>query len=165
MYREAQQRLDDAERLSNAFEIGEHSDSPYLLELLGLELLLKLIYEVNSGKPSSHKHEYEKIYNDLPSGIQERLINLAGEWIGPSGLNDRTDEILKEWGKNFIALRYPYEKYKGFSEEQYRKLGTDWLASGGELEKATFRYHPNELRGMLHALRTVANEIADKLFN
>lgn len=59
MYKEGLQRLRDAETLSEAMALGEQSDSPYLLSLLGLELLLKFVFEAVLCKPG-RGHEYEK---------------------------------------------------------------------------------------------------------
>lgn len=50
MYEEAMKRLHDAQTLSEAMTFGDSTDSPYLLKLLGLELLLKLVYEHRVGK-------------------------------------------------------------------------------------------------------------------
>jgi hypothetical protein len=56
-------------------------------------------------------------------------------------------ELFATWSKNFIALRYPYEKYEGFTEEQYRARGEAWLAAGADPAAADFTYHPEELNG------------------
>lgn len=159
MYREALQRLDDAEVLYGASSINTRSDSVHLLQLLGLELLLKLIHEVTVQKKLNHSHAYEKIFQELPDYVQDRLLRVAGERIGPSALSEDAVAVLKEWGQNFIALRYPYERYESLTEEQYRALGEQWVAKGCPSEEATFRYHPEEMFGMLHALRLVAEEI------
>lgn len=164
MHQEALQRLADADALrrSTRFDVG--SDSVYLLQLLGLELLLKLLYEVALQKKASHCHAYEKIFKALPNGLQGKLLELIGERIGPSALSRDAVPILKDWGKNFIALRYPYERYQSFTEEQYAALGEQWIAKGSRIEEATFRYHPEELRGMLHALCVVAEEMVNQSF-
>ena len=61
MHQEALQRLRDAETLSEAMALGEQSDSPYLLSLLGLELLLKFVFESVLCKPG-RGHDYEKLF-------------------------------------------------------------------------------------------------------
>ncbi len=163
MHQEALRRLRDAETLSAAMGLGEESDSPYLLRLLGLELLLKFVFESVLRKPG-RGHEYEKLFNELPSDLQSRLLLLAGEHVGPSALASNHQLVLQEWGKNFIALRYPWERYDGLSEEQYARVGDEWAANGAPLEGATFRYHPIELSGALDALRLVAAEMANPSF-
>ncbi len=164
MHREALQRLTDAEVLYRASAIDAPSDSVHLLQLLGLELLLKLVHEVVLQEKSKHRHAYEKIFQALPTHLQSRLLKLAGERIGPSILSRDAISVLKEWGRNFIALRYPYERYDSLTEEQYAALGKQWLDAGAPIEDATFRYHPDELFGMLYALRLVAEEMANQSF-
>jgi len=164
MHREALQRLEDAEALCRASRVDTRSNSVHLLQLLGLELLIKLVHEVVLQKKSDHRHAYEKIFEALPDHLQSRLLKLASERIGPSGLSKNAESIFKEWGENFIALRYPYERYESLTEEEYVALGEEWVAKGGPIDEATFRYHPEELFGMLHALRLVAEEMANQSF-
>lgn len=64
--------------------------------------------------------------------------------------------MLADWSHNFVALRYPYEKFLNDTAEAYLKRGDDWHAAGSPLETADFRFHPEELLGMLHALRVEA---------
>jgi len=164
MHQEALKRLKDAETLSQAMPLGESTDSTYLLQLLGLELLLKIVFESALGR-LGRGHEYEKLFDELPQNLQTRLLALAGERVGPSALAENHGLVLKEWGQNFIALRYPWERYAMLSEEQYSTLGDEWVIKGAPLEEATFRYHPEELVGFLAALRVVAAEAANPTFN
>ena len=164
MHREALQRLADAEVLHRASAIDAPSASIHLLQLLGLELLLKLVHEVVLQEKSTHSHAYEKIFQALPVHLQNRLLKLAEERIGPSILSRDAIPVLKEWGRNFIDLRYPYERYESLTEEQYAALGKQWVAKGAPMEEASFRYHPEELFGMLHALRLVAEEMATQSY-
>ena len=164
MYQEALQRLKDAETLSQAISLGESADSAYLLKLLGLEILLKIVYEFTLCKPG-RRHEYEKLFGELPQNLQTRLLALAGERVGLSALAENHELVLKEWGKNFVALRYPWERYATLSEEQYSTISEAWVSKGAPLEEATFRYHPEELVGMLSALCLVAAEAAEPSFN
>ncbi len=158
MHQEALQRLQDAETLHKALKHSERTNSPHLLRLLGLELLLKCVFESVVGRPG-HGHEYQKLFDELPLAIQERLLSLAGERVGPSALAGNHLAILKEWGQNFIALRYPWERYANMSEEQYSKIADDWMERGAPIEEAEFRYHPEELVGILAAFRQVAFEV------
>jgi len=164
MYREALRRLRDADTLSDATGLSEQSDSPYLLRLLGLELLLKLIHEAVLFK-AGRGHEYAQLFNDLPGDLQERLLSLAGERVGPSALASKHVLVLQEWGRNFIALRYPWERYSNMSEDEYSQVAKTWAGRGAPLEEATFRYFPEELVGFLAALRTVADELVEGLTN
>lgn len=163
MYREAIQRLDDAETLASAVALGESTDSPYLLKLLGFELLLKFVYEVTLKKQALFKHQYQVGFKDLPIDLQNKLLGSAGEWSGPSALSNNHEAVLEEWGRNFIDLRYPYEKYEGYTQEEYVAVGERWIANGVSLDAAKFRYYPNELHGFLKAFRQVAEEMANNL--
>lgn len=160
MHQQALQRLSDSELLHNASDDGDQFDSQYLLRLLGMELLLKVVFEKTLHE-KAHGHRYDKLFKRLPEDLQDRLIRLAGERIGPSGLTDNAQSLFKEWGQNFVALRYPWERYDGLSEDQYATLEEKWIAEGAPLKKATFRYHPEELFGMLYALQTVADELRE----
>lgn len=164
MRQEALQRLRDADTLSQTMPLGERSNSPYLLRLLGLELLLKFVHESVVRIPDC-THKYEKLFSNLPQELQTRLLSLATERVGPSGLDQNHESILQEWGQNFIALRYPWERYKALSEEQYSNVGEEWLSKGAPLEEARFRYHPEELVGLLAALQHVAGELANPSYN
>jgi hypothetical protein len=158
MHSEALQRLRDAHTLSEAMGFVEQSDSPYLLRLLGLELLLKLVFESSLCK-RAHGHKYERLFSQLPGHLQARLLLLAGERIGRSTLTENHAAVFKEWGQNFVALRYPWERYKSLSEEQYANLGKEWAARGYPLEGARFLYYPEELFGILTALQVVTDEL------
>jgi hypothetical protein len=80
-------------------------DIGYLLRLLGLELLLKAVHEATCGKASRHGHRYDAIFAALPEGVRKRLLDVAGERIGPSGQNHNAPGVLAEWGRNFIDMR------------------------------------------------------------
>lgn len=129
MHREALQRLDDADLLHRASGPEGGSNSVHL-------------HEVAVKKRASRGHAYEAILGALPTDLRNRLLKIAGERIGPSSLSTDALAILKEWGKNFVSLRYPYERYESLSEVQQAALGPQWLVNGGRLEDATFRYYP-----------------------
>jgi len=164
IHKEALRRLRDADTLTEALSLSESTDSPYLLRLLGLELLLKFVHESVLLTPA-RGHDYEKLFNRLPADLQSRLLSLAGERVGPSALASNHNLVLQEWGQNFIALRYPWERYEGMSEDDFSRVSAEWVANGAPLDDATFRYHPEELVGLLAALRVVASELADNTFS
>ena len=148
MYEEALGRLVDAETLAGAMTLSEQSNSPYLLRLLGLELLLKLIYEITLRKPGKG-HDYAKLFDELPGNLQKRVLALAGERLGPSVLCLKHTRVLQEWGMNFVALRYPWDRYPDVSEEEFARIGMQWSDEGAPLDEAVFRYFPEELFGFL----------------
>ena len=155
MKREALQRLRDAETLEGLIS---QTDSAYLLRLLGLELLLKVVHESEVGKCPRH-HRYAEIFGGLPHDVQQCILSLAETRIGPSALGGNPIAVFREWGDNFVSLRYPWEKYEGLSNmERYSRVGAAWIAKGAPLDEATFRYHPKELFGILHALQAFLDE-------
>lgn len=153
MLREAEERFDAAQLLKAA---GDTSNSAYLLDLLGFELLLKLLVEEHTGEPAPWHHRYAEVFGLLPAEVQRQILESAGERIGPSALSDEPGNVLADLGKNFIGLRYPFQKYTGMSESQYDALGEEWIGAGAPNEIATFRYHPEELFGLIHAAKRVA---------
>ena len=160
MHQEALQRLRDAKTLSEAMGFDEYSDSPYLLRLLGLELLLKFVFESVLKRPA-WGHKYEDFFCALPFDLQARILYVAGARIGPPALASSHKSVFQDWGQNFVALRYPWERYENLSEQQYSKVGEDWVGNGAPLDEAIFRYHPKEMCGVLEALRCVAKELAN----
>ncbi|UYB52744.1 hypothetical protein OCJ37_01895 [Xanthomonas sp. AM6] len=152
MLRESEKRFASAELLRAA---GDESDSAYLLQLVGFELLLKVVVERATAE-KAHGHHYLPLFNQLPQEIQATVLRLAGEWVGSSTLADRHEGVFTDLGGNFVKLRYPYEKYSSLPKEQYQRVGEDWIARGASNAEADFRYHPEELRALTLALREVA---------
>lgn len=153
MLRESERWAKAASALSG---VDGLSDAAYILRLLSFELLLKMLVEEHAGVSAPKHHRFEALFELLPDPVRERLLELAGERIGPSALADSPIVVLKELGENFAALRYPWERYKGLSEQQYAALGPAWVAQGSPLGAAVFRYHPEELYGLTHAAKTLA---------
>jgi len=67
MYREASERLDDAEALKR---VRPDSNASYLLALIAFELLLKFTAytaePANVARKKSFRHDYKKIFDALP---------------------------------------------------------------------------------------------------
>lgn len=136
------------------------SSSSYLLGLLGFELLLKLVYEASTGKEAPHRHAYDVIFRAVPARARGWILIAARTRIGPSALGRRHYEVLKELGSNFVRMRYPWESYKGLTEQEYARLGSDWIAKGGRARDATFRHYPEELFALTDTLRRIAEHLA-----
>lgn len=166
MHREAIRRLSDAQLLVDADPLGSRrADSDHLLNLLGLELLLKFLFEVeHSRQADDFGHDYKAIFSALQPDTQTRLISLCAEHIGPSAFTSEATKILAEWGRNFVGLRYPFDRYRGLTEEQYVATSARWLQKGAKLESATYRFYPQELTGVLYASQTIANKHALQIF-
>ena len=133
------------------------SDASYILQLLSFELLLKTLVEEHAGVRAPRHHRYAEIFNLLPEPVRTKLLEVAAERIGPSGLSETPLLVLEELGGNFSGLRYPWDRYEGLSECQYDALGPAWVAAESPLEQAVFRYHPEELRGLTQAAKAVAD--------
>jgi hypothetical protein len=54
---------------------------------------------------------------------------------------------------NFVRLRYPFEAYKKMNESEYIEYGKLWVKLGAPIEEAEFQYYPEELYGLIKALR------------
>ena len=153
MLRESAKRFASAELLRAA---GDESDSAYLLQLVGFELLLKVVVERATGK-EVYGHHYLPLFNELPEETQSAVLQLACEWAGTSTLTHAHESVLTDLGSNFVKLRYPYEKYSSLTHEQYQQAGEEWISRGALRAEADFRYHPEELRALTLALRQLAD--------
>jgi len=151
MAKEAATRLADGAILSSKLA-GAGSDSAYLLELLAFELLLKAALRINEVTPRPN-HSYSKLFTLLPTDVQTRVRDAASGRTGPDGDFSNLATLLDTWGRNFVALRYPYEKYEGLTEDEYRARGQAWLNAGASESTADFAYYPTELHGLAYALR------------
>ncbi len=152
MAREAAKRSADSAILSSTVA-GAGSDSAYLLELLAFELLLKATLQISGVKPPAN-HSYSRLFALLPSGVQNRLRDTAISRVGPEVDFSNLGRLLDTWGRNFVSLRYPYEKYEGLTEELYRARGETWLQNGADENAADFVYYPEQLHAFTHALKT-----------
>ena len=103
-------------------------------------------------------HEYAELFRLLPAASQTEILEKAGQRVGPTKLASDHEAILAEFGTNFVLLRYPYEKYLHMSEAEFRVHSDKWAATPGGADEGTadFRFHPEELRGMLFALSELA---------
>jgi hypothetical protein len=152
MRRESENRLAAAETLTKA---QDESDTAYLLRLLAFELLLKLLVEVTTGFEAPKHHHFHKLFRLLPQQTQTDLLRVTGQRIGPSALTTNHISVLKDLGRNFVTLRYPFEKYSDMTETEYRDAAVKWLTSGAPTSRGDFRYHPEELFGLTTALKQV----------
>ncbi len=153
MLQESSKRFDSSELLKAS---GDDSDSAYLLQLIGFELLLKVVVEISINSPV-HGHKYQDLFNKLSRREQEDILRIAGERIGPSALSTNHVGVLTDLGSNFVELRYPYEKYGLLTQDQYTQAGASWIAAGAKNADADYRYHPEELFGLTFALKQLAN--------
>jgi HEPN domain-containing protein len=149
MKREAEDRLADADFLSQS--ICRRSDANYLLQLLAFEILLKAVLRITSVN-AKRGHSYRDLFEALPAETQASVRRRAIERMGNGADYSGLPKLLETFGRNFIALRYPYERYEGLSDEAYAAMGEAWVRRGAPLGSATFVYHSEELYGLNFAL-------------
>jgi hypothetical protein len=155
MFDEAGRLFSDAELLAQAVPRVPSSNSPHLLSLLGFELLLKLAYELTNGDRAPQHHKYKVLFANLRPAVRREIEEQARIRVGPAAFEFELDSILEDWTTNFVALRYPYERYSNKSEDEYKRHGPNWVARGAKLEEADFRLHPEALFGMIESLKLV----------
>lgn len=149
MHREAIERLTDSAFLAE--HLVSRADSSYLLGLLAFEILLKAVVLIHSGCPD-RSHSYVDLYDLLPADVQNRVVQIGRTARSDCDLTHWHD-LLSVFGSNFVKLRYPYERYRGMTEEEYHERGRQWADSGSPLDEADFVYHPAELSALTHGLR------------
>jgi hypothetical protein len=147
---EADNRIADANFLRQS--LVKRSDADYLLSLLAFEILLKATVHILTGSQEK-SHCYPELFTALPQDARERIVAAAQERMSTSANYTAVNDLLRAFSQNFVALRYPYEKYERLNEAEYKELGDQWLERGALESEATFTYHPMELDGLLFALR------------
>ena len=150
MYKEANSRLNDAEILSK--NLKRASDSNYLLDLLAFELLLKATALIHA-KRFHRNHNYQELFESLPSNVRNQLMAGANHWSEKSLTEPELQNLLKLYSNNFVRLRYPFEVYEKMDESEYFEHGKKWVELGAPVEDADFKYYPEELYGLNKALR------------
>jgi hypothetical protein len=119
---------------------------------LAFELLLKAVCFVHGTKTQGHK--YRILFSALPLAARRRIRLLAGERMSTAADYSRLGALLDIFAKNFVNLRYPYERYEAYTERRFRRVGEKWVARGAPVARAHFRYRPSELHGLVFALVT-----------
>lgn len=150
MEREAGGRLADADILEGRSEAP--TDSAYLLRLLAMELLLKATARIDDIDPGKG-HGYPALFKKLPKPVSDGLVEVAQNRMTTSADFSDVGRVLGAWAKNFVDLRYPYEKYEGMTPQVYNERTEAWIENGAALESADFQYYPEELHGLVFALQ------------
>ena len=148
MYREASDRLNDAEILCRNIRTR---GSSILLELLAFELLLKCLVLIHNGV-FKRAHNYEELFFCLPVKVQKRVLCAAESRTAGNANYSDIRGLLQTFSKNFVDLRYPYERYKDLNENELKERAERWLAMGAKVEEADFVFYPVELYGLNHAI-------------
>lgn len=77
---------------------------------------------------------------------------------GPLPGYARLTDLLGTYSDNFIGLRYSFEPYEGKTDEEVREAAAAWMAMGAPENRATFALYPEELFGLIEALRETLSE-------
>ena len=91
----------------------------------------------------------------LPPDDAERVWDAAALAPGvhpPTADFHDQKRLLSTFSKNFVQLRYPYERYMEESPAALRARSEEWIEAGAPVEEADFVYYPTELGGLTHAL-------------
>jgi hypothetical protein len=147
LHKEAKLRYLDGEFLNKK----RRSDSGYLLMLLGFELQLKAALYIDKGKNNT-THKYYSIYCTLSKNLKNDIIGNAQIHSQAFDIKNRIKIILESYSYNFVRLRYPYQSYENFTEEEYREYSELYSELGGPDGEAEFEYYPRELYGLYKAL-------------
>lgn len=149
MLADARRRLHDADLLSQTFRSA--SDSPALLQVLALEILLKTAQLVALGK-YKRSHGYWALWTSLPPSVQSSVLAVAGQrYPGHADLS-RLQALLEDWEFAFTRGRYYFERYEGYTLSEQREVGEYWVTLGAPESEAEVRYHPMELSALAHGL-------------
>ena len=151
MYREALDRLNDADLLSQSFK--QHSDSDALLRILAFEVLLKCAIHLTGQEPGRH-HAYTKLWRDLPSSVRSEVLDVASNRMPRHSDLSQLDRLLKWYQYIFENARYHYELYRNYSADEYSELGRLWEELGAPTHEAVIQYHPAELRSLIDGLKS-----------
>lgn len=151
--------LADAKALSGL--TPQVSDAPYLLRLLGFEILLKATLRAHGLSPAGG-HRYRTLLERLPTQVRERVLADAEARTRPGSTDaelpppdySNPGVLLDTFSNNFAGLRYSYEAYEELTDEQLEEQERQWVAGGSITEEATFKYYPEELFGLTEALKT-----------
>lgn len=110
--------LRDASIVEDALCPGRRPGA-YLLQLIALEILLK-IGALSQGHNIKKKHDIEGLFELQSEDLRQRVkASFEGEGLvnlhpSRAGLYEQLGTL----GHNFVAFRYVYEKWFGFSREE-----------------------------------------------
>jgi hypothetical protein len=157
MFREAQDRLHDADILARSFDT--HSDSQAIIRILGFEILLKCALLL-SGQEPKNSHNYKKLWLGLPGYVRKKVVEVASARM--PGYADLTnlEGKLDWWQFVFERARYHYELYADYTLQEQTELGELWIALGAPNHEAVVQYFPSELQCLIEGLSTYVESAA-----
>ncbi len=149
---------DDAEFLKQSTESG--GDGRIQLQILSIEIVLKCVRLLDVGVRNTRKggHDYASIWAELSPTTQSFVLSAANERAQTTLDTRSVASILSDLQRVFELARYPYDLLANESEVAIFKRGREWEAVGSPLDKADFRFHPEEMMTLFHGLRTWAED-------
>jgi hypothetical protein len=149
MYREAQDRLHDADLLASS--LGTRSDSLAIIRILAFEVLLKSALLVSNQEPKP-SHNYKKLWLGLPGYARQEILAVASERMPGHADLSQVEKLLHWYQFVFERARYHYELYDSYTLAEQYELGQYWLELGASTEEAVVQYHPLELDCLITGL-------------
>jgi hypothetical protein len=149
MFREAQDRLHDADILAGSLDT--RSDSQAIVRILGFEILLKCAI-ILSGQEPKGSHNYKNLWLALPGYAQKKVLEVAAATMHGHVDLTNLEEKLKWWQFVFERARYHYELYENYTLKEQAELGELWVAIGAPNHEAVVQYFPLELKCLIAGL-------------
>ncbi|MDX5993699.1 hypothetical protein [Ectopseudomonas alcaliphila] len=149
MFREAQDRLHDAEVLARSLEA--RSDSQAIIRVLGFEILLKCALLL-SGQEPKNSHNYRKLWLGLPGRVKKHVFDVASATMPGHADLTNLEEKLQWWQFVFERARYHYELYENYTLKEQTELGELWVSLGAPTHEAVVQYFPSELECLIAGL-------------
>lgn len=155
MYESAMLRIRDADILSRSLV---SSDSASILRILGMEILLKTAVALSGIEPK-RSHNYAALWNQLPADAHHRVMVVAKRRLPGHAELSNVPKLLVWYRYIFEKVRYPYEQFEDYTEDEIRELSRLWGQDlGAEIEEALVRYYPNELICLIEGLKVYVEE-------
>jgi hypothetical protein len=133
-------------------KLDDFGQSAVILKTLALEILLKSVCVLEGVEPKRHSHDYKALLSTLPSPLAAALLEDARICFGPEADFADFDLILDDLRRAFSQARYGYEVNADLDEPALAGKGAKWLAEGGPLDQADFRFRPMERDALVFAL-------------
>ena len=143
-----------ADRL--AASILDYGPSQIVLKVLAFEIFLKALCRHHNSP--AFGHDYLQMFQSLPNDVQERLLLDAGVRVCVDYHSTGIGVMLKDWRRVFEKHRYDYEQYEDLGSVEYYKI-TKAGANGDHIEGRTINFWPEELFGIMFAIKAFFKEV------
>ncbi len=132
-----------------------------LLALVGLELLVKLVFELATNAQAPKHHRLAELVAGLPDSTRDALtLDVVRRASGH--IEGTFDDALKDWGESMVTMRYPYDLDRGMSDEARERRDAAWVEHDAPIEQAQFRFHPILFAATIDTLLRWTAPVADR---